>query len=423
MLRYEYNMTTSPVKTTHPQSSHGRRLNNPFICSRRAPKAFGETSPVFEGKPSHSAFSLVEMLVVIAIIAILASLLLPAFAKAKAKALRVECVADLKQIGIGFHVFLHDHDSKLPMEVSTNYGGTLEFTRASYLVPGQFYFQYRHFQALSNDLRNPKNLVCPSDRARLIASDFHDFDNLNISYFVGANADYTFPNSILAGDRNITNASAASSTIVRLADGTSVEWTDELHVNKGNVLYADGRVEELNSTGLAVSAYGSPSKMDLFLPTIKSMAVASSSASSPSASSYYPHYDPPSELPGPSPSPAKNNNNHGGPTQPASYVFPPRSATQARTTLASAGQPPDAVSLLGAPSQKVPKNTPKIDTNVPDEAPITVVLAQTSPLPPRTGNSWPWWLLLLLFLIIAAEIARRRFAQNKDGLKRTRPRN
>ena len=390
-------------------------------------------------RAARSAFTLVEMLVVIAIIAILASLLLPVLAKARAKALRVQCVADLKQVGVGFHVFLHDHDSKLPMEVSTNFGGTLEFTRASYLVAGNFYLQYCHFQALSNDLLVPKILVCPADRARFIASDFHDFNDLNISYFVGANADYNLPNSILAGDRNITNASGATGTIVRLANGSSVAWTDELHVFKGNVLYADGRVDELNSSGLALSAYGSPPMMDLFLPTVKSPADPSSP--SPSTPSYNTHYDPPPELNGSSPpqpyrggstSPQPNyggssssQSGNGGSTQPAPYVFPPRSTStaQPRTASVSADQPSGSGDALGATPQNVPKSPAKIDTNAPDEAPISVTVAQAPTSSLRTGGSWLLFLLFLLLVIIAAEMARRRFGRDADDSGSSKPRN
>lgn len=84
-------------------------------------------------------FTLIELLVVIGIIAILASMLLPALAKARARAYQANCISNLKQTGLAVQMFLDDNNQVLPPGPNTTYGlyfgqrpGYREATRYKY---------------------------------------------------------------------------------------------------------------------------------------------------------------------------------------------------------------------------------------------------------------------------------------------------
>ena len=199
--------------------------------------------PAKSSRPA-GAFTLVELLTVIAIIGILAALLLPVLQRGKDRAKRVWCENNLAQMGIAFHSFAHDHNSKFPAQVPLAEGGADGLVVNGVAVHSGFDFVFLNFQALASDLGTPKILICPTDATRLPAANFTSLKNTNLSYFLGYNADYNQPADVLAGDRNL--ASLPNLTFYN-GSGQQLRWSGIMHRFKGNVLFADGHVEELSS--------------------------------------------------------------------------------------------------------------------------------------------------------------------------------
>jgi prepilin-type processing-associated H-X9-DG protein len=201
---------------------------------------------------------------VVVIIFILAALLLPVIEKARTRSRQTQCVSQMRQIGLAYQMFANEHDSRFPFQVPTNQGGTLEFVQAGERMGGGIQFAYRHFQSISNDLQNPKLLVCPADQ-KSPAALFSELQNGNVSFFVGVSAEYSKPDSILAGDGNIAGEGDAGS-ILHLSGQQAAYWTQAGHNGRGNLLFADSHVEQTTKAGLNYALAQQKSPVSAWLP-------------------------------------------------------------------------------------------------------------------------------------------------------------
>ena len=202
-------------------------------------------------------FSLVDLLVIVAVILVVGFAILRVLSQAHHSPRRIGCTNNLKQVGLSFRVWAYDNDEKLPMQVCVTNGGAMELANEG--------SAYAVFMVMSNELARPKILFCPQEtnRRRVQANVFaHSTPRQrgdaevvftptnNISYFVGLDANSGKPHEMLAGDDHFQVAGKTPTPgLFLLPTNAPVMWRDERHRKQGNILFADGSVLGLTNSG------------------------------------------------------------------------------------------------------------------------------------------------------------------------------
>jgi hypothetical protein len=196
-----------------------------------------------------------DVIAVFLFVLLAAALFLPTLHRAPARASRINCVSNLKQVGLAFRMWSNDHNDKFPWLVNPP-DGTATIAPSPVDPPiGSVVDIYR---SISNELVSPKVLACPNDTGKSKATAFSlgagatgtIFDGKYLSYFAGIDADESKPNTILSGDRNIVGGGAGVLRLWNSANSINARWTSTIHTNLGNIGLGDGSAQQVTTPQL-----------------------------------------------------------------------------------------------------------------------------------------------------------------------------
>jgi len=187
-------------------------------------------------KPSVHGFTLIEMLVVIAIIALLVSILTPAVNRALENARRVGCISNLRSLGQATLTYVVDNNQRIPFIKAASGPGS------GYANPPWYHLLAPYAgaevrTAISLEAGTDKVFRCPAQRGNFSVS-----YGPSIGAFVEGNS-YLYYYQILAPSEKVWLLDVRTGSVYFLNPAIPSEyWADPRHRDQVNMLYFDGHV-------------------------------------------------------------------------------------------------------------------------------------------------------------------------------------
>jgi prepilin-type N-terminal cleavage/methylation domain-containing protein len=215
---------------------------------------------------NSKAFTLVEVLVCIAIIGILASMILATITKSKVKGNRLVCLSNLSQISKALIMYGHDHEGRLPWQILESDqkielgSGWHDFT----MDPAAIFT----LAPMKNELDSPKVLISPLDPERqaaneIICANWKDYDITKqnpipmegVSYLIAEGGDLGRPETVLGTTRNLSVCDLSRARWVGANEKPlPKDSMAGLMKGEGNAVFADGSAHQ--STDMDLGEYG-----------------------------------------------------------------------------------------------------------------------------------------------------------------------
>lgn len=208
-------------------------------------------------------FTLIELLIVISIIALLAAILFPVFARARESARRAACQSNLKQIGMGVMQYTQDYDEMYPAQTENNGVNYYADTSAAGWAENWIWNTQPYIRSWQV-FRCPSLADTPDAATRPAGNSATGYFGNGILFrqfglnqtAVSETASIIMAHEyILATNRSYLRPTSDGAAVGKFREPMNETW-DEIHFEGANLLFADGHVKWRKATTIGYAEFG-----------------------------------------------------------------------------------------------------------------------------------------------------------------------